>query len=104
MDKSEEILEKLDDIMKRLDALEQRIQAEQVVIDQGTIHIETGDRAPICVASADEVLVDGPKRVSLNVGGDMNGDVSAKKGKLKMKMKVKGGLDFTTKPEDDEDA
>ena len=104
MDKSEEILAKLDDIMQRLEALEQRIQAENVVIDQGTVHIRTGDRAPICVANSDEVSVDGPKRVYLNIGGDMNGDVSAKKGKLKMKMKVKGGLDFKSKPEDDEDA
>ena len=104
MGKSEEILEKLDEIMERLETLEQQIQAEHVVIDQGTIHIKTGDRAPICVAAADEVLVDGPKRVSLNVGGDMNGDVSAKKGKLKMKMKVKGGLDFQSKSGDDEDA
>lgn len=104
MDKSEEVLEKLDEIMQRLETLEQQIQAEQVIVDQGTVHIHSGDRAPICVASADEVSVDGPKRVSLNVGGDMNGDVSAEKGKLKMKMKVKGGLDFTSKPEGDGEA
>ncbi len=104
MGKSEEILQKLDEIMERLDMLEQQIQAEHVVVDQGTVHIHTGDRAPICVANADEVSVDGPKRVSLNIGGDMNGDVSAKKGKLQMKMKVKGGLDFQSKPEADEAA
>ena len=102
MGNTDEILRKLDEIMQRLEALEQQIQAETVVIDQSTVHIQTGDRAPICVATADEVSVDGPKRVSLNVGGDMNGDVSAKKGKLKMKMKVKGGLDFKSKPQDDE--
>jgi hypothetical protein len=34
----------------------------------------------------------------------MKGDVSAKKGQLKMKMKVKGGLDFKSKPEDLENA
>jgi hypothetical protein len=104
MGKSEDILAKLDEIMERLETLEQQIQAEHVVIDQGTVHIKTGDRAPICIAAADEVLVDGPKRVSLNVGGDMKGDVSAKKGQLKMKMKVKGGLDFKSKPEDLENA
>ena len=102
MGNTDEILRKLDEIMQRLEALEQQIQAETVVIDQSTVHIRTGDRAPICVATADEVSVDGPKRVSLNVGGDMNGDVSAKKGKLKMKMKIKGGLDFKSKPDDDE--
>jgi hypothetical protein len=104
MGKTEEILEKLDEIMRRLETLEQHIQADHVVIDQSTVHIRTGDRAPICVAKADGISVDGPKRVSLNVGGDMNGDVSAKKGKLKMKMKVKGGLDFRPKREEDETA
>jgi hypothetical protein len=104
MGKSEEILDKLEEIMERLETLEQQILAEQVIVDQGTVHIHTGDRAPICIATADQVSVDGPKRVSLNVGGDMNGDVSAKKGKLTMKMKVKGGLDFKPKPEDDENA
>ena len=100
MDRMEEVLAKLDEIMTRLDALESRVRADHVVIDGGTVHVHTGEHAPICVADAGEVEVDGAKKVSLNVGGDMNGDISSKKGKLTMKMKVKGGVDVTPKRED----
>ncbi len=104
MTDEEAILAKLDQILERLDALE-RVRAEQVVIEGGTISIASGEHTPVLVARVDDVDVRSERDVSIYIGGDLNGVVRTKKGKLKIKAKgditgatwtADGGLQVTS--------
>lgn len=92
MASDEAILAKLGQILERLEALES-VRTEQVVIEGGTIHVHTGEHAPILVAQADKVSVRAKRGVSLYVGGDLKGKISTKEGKLRVKAKgdITGG-------------
>ena len=93
----EAILAKLDEILERLEALES-VRAEQVVIEGGTITVSSGEHAPVLVAQVDDVDVRGQRGVSIYVGGDLNGVVRTKEGKLKIK--AKGDVTGATWTED----
>ena len=82
----EAVLAKLAQILERLEALES-IRTEHVTIEGGTIHIHTGEHAPINIAHSDEVSIRAKRRVTMYVGGDLNGEVSTKSGDLKLKCK-----------------
>ena len=92
MANDEAILAKLSQILERLEALES-VRTENVVIEGGTVNIETGEHAPICVASAEKIRVKAKRSVSVYVGGDMNGEVKTDSGKIRVKWKgdLKGG-------------
>jgi autotransporter translocation and assembly factor TamB len=93
----EAILAKLAQILERLEALES-VRTEHVTIENGTIHIQTGEHAPICIAHADGVEVKGKRQISIHVGGDLNGKVRTKNGKLRVK--CKGDINGEVKTDD----
>ena len=82
----EAILAKLAQILERLEALES-IRTEHVTIEGGNVRIDTGEHAPINVGHTDGVSIKAKRRVTIYVGGDLNGEVRTKTGKLKMKCK-----------------
>lgn len=92
MASDEAILAKLSQILERLDALES-VRTEQVVIEGGTVTIETGEHAPINVASVEKLRVRAKRSVSVYVGGDMKGNAKTENGKVSVKWKgdLKGG-------------
>ncbi len=80
------ILAKLAQILERLEALES-VRTEQVIIEGGTIHIEAGQHAPVLVAEAGEISISAKRGASVHVGGDLNGEVKTKEGKLRVRAK-----------------
>ncbi len=88
----EAILAKLAQIEERLAALES-VRTDQVVIEGGTVHVHTGEHAPILVAQTDRVSVKAKRGVTMHIGGDLKGNVRTKEGKLRIKAKgdVTGG-------------
>jgi autotransporter translocation and assembly factor TamB len=93
----EAVLAKLAQILERLEALES-IRTEHVTIEGGTVHIQTGEHGPINVAHSEGVSIKGRRRVTIYVGGDLNGEVRTKSGKLKLK--CKGDLNGEVKTAD----
>lgn len=86
MASDEAILAKLAQILERLEALES-LRTEQVVIENGEVHIYSGQHAPVLIAQAGKVQVRARRGVSMYVGGDLNGEVKTKEGKLRVRAK-----------------
>ncbi len=84
MTTEEAILAKLAQVLERLEALE-AIHADTVVIQNSTVNVYSGERAPVLVAEAGELQIRVRRGVTVHVGGDLNGEVRTHEGQLRVK-------------------